>query len=339
MKCLGAKIVMAISEADALALNAIRTAHPGLTFLVPEVRQLSAVLDKATTLDVATAIGIDVPRTVRIQSTAELRWLRAGLRYPVVLKWSDPNKIGPELTRLGIPLLKTEYCESPEQLDEAMTRYEPTGQYPLVQEYCPGFGLGQMVLMVDGQPRLTFQHRRIHEWPPEGGVSTSCVSLPVDAFPEQMSKSVELLRRLNWAGPAMVEYRYDPATGRAVLMEINGRFWGSLPLASHAGALFAWNTYLTLGVGRPAEAAAIRSGVIARYMIPESRRLWRVLFEPRKIRDPFFKRTPFRDLAWFLLMFLHPRGRYYVFRIDDPGPFIRDVASAVGKLGRAAVNW
>ena len=36
----------------------------------------------------------------------------------------------------------------------------------------------------------------------------------------------------------MVEYRHDPSTGRCCLMEINGRFWGSLQLAIDAGVDF-----------------------------------------------------------------------------------------------------
>jgi hypothetical protein len=36
----------------------------------------------------------------------------------------------------------------------------------------------------------------------------------------------------------MVEFRVDDASGRHWLLEINGRFWGSLPLAVHAGADF-----------------------------------------------------------------------------------------------------
>ena len=36
----------------------------------------------------------------------------------------------------------------------------------------------------------------------------------------------------------MVEYRHDPLSGQYWLMEVNGRFWGSLPLATAAGADF-----------------------------------------------------------------------------------------------------
>ena len=36
---------------------------------------------------------------------------------------------------------------------------------------------------------------------------------------------------LDWHGFAMVEFKYDPYDGRSKYIEIDLRFWGSLPLA------------------------------------------------------------------------------------------------------------
>src|SRR5690606_28748671 len=105
---------------------------------------------------------------------------------------------------------------------------------------------------------LCFQHERLHEWPPEGGVSTLCRSVPLERHQEQMAKSVALLVSLGWSGPAMVEYRYDPGRGRYVLMEINGRFWGSQPLAYHCGAHFAWEGYRRAVLGATDDARPAR---------------------------------------------------------------------------------
>jgi protein-tyrosine-phosphatase len=38
----------------------------------------------------------------------------------------------------------------------------------------------------------------------------------------------------------MVEFRQDPESGRLALMEVNGRYWGSLPLSYLAGLEFPW---------------------------------------------------------------------------------------------------
>jgi predicted ATP-grasp superfamily ATP-dependent carboligase len=48
----------------------------------------------------------------------------------------------------------------------------------------------------------------------------------------------KLLAAAEWQGIAMVEFKRDIRDGRAKLMEINGRFWGSLQLAIASGVDF-----------------------------------------------------------------------------------------------------
>lgn len=333
----GARIVMAVSEGDLLALDRNREQLHELTPLVPPGGALSKVLDKEQTLALASSLGISTP--ISYEGASLLRanpQLLAALPYPFVLKWPDPNRIQRLLSASQIAFLKAEYCCNPAELVRALERYVPIGQYPLIQQYAPGYGLGQMILMQRGEPVLQFQHRRLHEWPPEGGVSTLCEALPVGEHAALMEKSVALLRAMGWEGPAMVEYRYDPASSQALLMEVNGRFWGSLPLASHAGAEFGWMTYSSLGLKLDTSPDPIRAGVRARYMIPETRRLWRILAERDRIRDPAFQVRPVRELLGYLSAFLDPRTRYYVFRHDDPMPCIADLWQVARKaLGRS----
>src|SRR3546814_4665760 len=61
-----------------------------------------------------------------------------------------------------------------------------------------GVGLGQMLHMEGARATLRFQHRRLHEWPPEGGVSTLCRAEPMDRHATQMALSEKLLRALDW---------------------------------------------------------------------------------------------------------------------------------------------
>ena len=77
-----------------------------------------------------------------------------------------------------MPFEKVEYADTPEALLTILRRYDMFGQYPLVQSYCPGEGLGQMLLMQNGKATLRFQHRRLREFPATGGVSTFCELIP-----------------------------------------------------------------------------------------------------------------------------------------------------------------
>lgn len=335
----GAPFLMAVSMGDALAMRTASDAGqlPRLRPLLAPLDRLELVNDKATIVRIAACLGIPVPATWEPAPADLGRPLPTGLTYPCILKWRDPELAAGPLAAHGLELLKTEYAHDPAELARALERYRLVGQFPLVQSFCPGRGLGQMFLMRDGVALMRFQHRRLHEWPPEGGTSTLCESVGPDQHPALMAKSEELLRHIGWRGPAMVEYRHDAATGRTALMEINGRFWGSLPLASHAGARFALGTYYALGLGRePPSAAPYRVGMQCRYMVPETRRLLAVMRPGRAVQDRSLQFNPMREALGYLVGFMRPGMRYYVFQVRDPRPFLADLGS-VARIGAGQI--
>jgi hypothetical protein len=106
----------------------------------------------------------------------------------------------------------------------------------LAQEFIPSAeGIGVSLLMKEGSVRASFTHKRIIEFPETGGPSLVRVSTH-NSIAE--SAAERLLENLRWNGVAMVEFRLDSRTGKPVLMEINPRFWGSLPLAIACGVDF-----------------------------------------------------------------------------------------------------
>lgn len=336
----GVDKLMTVSEPDILRFNAARATMPEVRMLFPSADRMALVLDKRLTLAAADRLGIATPRTFEPGAPDDIDRIEKEIVFPVVLKWPDPNAVSAALAAHGLPLRKLEYCLDRTSLRSTLERYATIGRFPMVQEYARGVGLGQMIFMHDGRPLLTFQHRRIREWPPEGGFATTCVSVGAEENQALMQKSVALLRSIDWDGTAMVEYRYDRDSGRFVLMEINGRFWGSLPLACHAGASFPWYQYSVLGCGRIPESKPYRPGVRCTYMIPEVKRLARILFRPGAIPDPTFRYSVAAELRDFLLMFLDFRRTFYVFAWKDPMPFLWDmwgaVTSVFGRLGRRA---
>lgn len=332
---IGARALLAVSEDDLIALAQLPPVVEGCRILTPRAAPLATALDKSSTLAEAAALGFDVPDSWQPQRSDDFAARSAALEYPVVLKWADPPSVVAILESQGLEFRKTEFATSADALIDILHRYDALGRWPLVQLYCTGTGIGQMLHMADGRATLVFQHRRLHEWPPEGGVSTLCAAEPLDRHGEQMAKSESLLRRIGWEGPAMVEYRFDPLEGRYWLMEINGRFWGSLPLASACGARFAWELYRRDVLGETSPLPAPRSDLKARYMIPETRRLLRVVGNRHAIRDPAYRARPWRDFADYVTGFVSPRTRYYVWRLGDPGPMLRDGANIIAKVARS----
>jgi predicted ATP-grasp superfamily ATP-dependent carboligase len=293
--------------------------------LCPDPDKLGIALDKRRTLEIASGLGIEVPQSWQPLTHEDRAAKAATLDYPVAIKWADPGEVEARLEALGFTLEKVEYARAPEALLAVLARYDVLGQYPLVQEWCPGEGLGQMLHMLDGRATLAFQHRRLREWPPSGGVSSFCEAVPPALHAAQMEKSEALLRAIGWQGPAMVEYRHDPATGRYKLMEINGRFWGGIPLAYHCDAQFAWEQVRIQALGEPA-AGTQRPyrNRRARFLIPDAKHLVAVLSDGS---IPLLRRIGF--VFRFLADFLDPRVRYYVWSWRDPKPMLADLAGIV----------
>ncbi len=174
---------------------------------------------------------------------------RANLPPFVTIDFDQPGSSGRDLSGLPTPLfIKLDGALAREQAGdevirvadatEAQRRLEViAGRYrkAMVQGYVPGRGAGAFFLRWDGRTVARMMHLRLHEMPHTGGAS----SLRRSWWHEAIMSDAELkLAHLGWKGVAMVEYRWDSATDRFYLMEMNLRFWGSLHLALYAGVDF-----------------------------------------------------------------------------------------------------
>lgn len=322
----GIGAVMAVSEGDLVQLAELKHSLPGTTVAVPDPEPLALVLDKTRTLEAARQVGIVVPQSWQPLAGEDHAARAAALTYPVAIKWADPIAAGPLLDAAGLALEKVEYAATAPALLAILSRYDRLGQWPLVQEWCAGHGLGQMLYMAQGRATLRFQHRRLREWPVSGGVSTCCEAVPLDQHAALMQQSEALLASIGWEGAAMVEYRHDPVTDRSVLMEINGRFWGSIPLAHHCGAQFGWETWRRQVLGETRDEIPTIKPRRARYMVPDTKHLAAVL------RDSSVSvGAKARLAAGFFGGLLNPRTGYYVWSARDPGPLFADLRGIAAK--------
>jgi predicted ATP-grasp superfamily ATP-dependent carboligase len=218
--------------ADDQALVAITKHYHELQSLLylacPPPKITHRVLNKIETLDVARACGVLVPDTKVISNSLQLSDLSDEIRFPCVLK---PAAKGIQNEEVKSYILRS-------AKDVSVKFPEPRVFHPpmLLQAYCDGDGVGVEILMQKGQIVAAFQHRRLKEYPHTGGLSVSAISEPLDS--ELAEKSVSLLRALQWEGPAMVEFKVNREDRRAVLMEVNGRYWGTISLPEFAGIDF-----------------------------------------------------------------------------------------------------
>jgi predicted ATP-grasp superfamily ATP-dependent carboligase len=189
-----------------------------------------------------------------------------------------------------------------------------------VQRRVVGPGVGLFFLVHGGRVVATFAHCRLREKPPAGGVSVYAESVAFD--PELRRRSIDLLRHFEWEGVAMVEYKLDAATGTRYLMEINGRFWGSLQLAIDAGVDFPRLLVESALGGEPAGEETYRIGLRSRWWWGDvDHLLMRLMRSPAQLNLPPHAPSRWRAILDFASSW-RPRTRDAVFRLGDLGPFV-----------------
>jgi len=328
----GGGILIAISDPDLAWLTKYQKSLGSVTPILPPKAAFEMALDKKLTIEIAHQLGIRVPQTVAVKNDSDIENIAETVRFPVVLKWQDPQTVSSALNALGIELIKAEYIYDKKALLESLTRYSLLRQWPLIQEYCPGHGLGQFFYIHEGRAIRRFQHRRICEWPPEGGFSSVCEAVPLHQHKDLQEKSIALLTRLGWEGVAMVEYRYDPEQQQAVLMEVNGRYWGSFPLAVQCRAGFSVISYLLHTTGTLPELPPALEHIRCRNVATEIKRLAVILAKASLIRDRNFQLKPVSEIWRFFADFFRPNISFFVWSWDDPGPFFSDIRNSMKSL-------
>lgn len=296
-------LLVPVSE---MSLGTVQRAGLAGRFAVaaPPEEACRRALDKAALLEAAAVAGLETPRGLVLRGPGPAPPLPEPLRGPVVVKPVVSCWLREGRWRRG----GARRVHGPDQVAEALRHAEVP---LLVQEVVPGRGEGFFFLRHRGRVRARFAHRRLREKPPEGGVATLSEAIAPD--PALVPACERLLDALGYEGIGMLEFRRTPG-GRAVLMELNPRPWGSLQLAVEAGADFP-RLLVAAARGEPLPAVAPRAGVRVRWLLGDVDHLLAALRAGHG--GP--------ALRGFLRSFADGT-RLEVLRRDDPWPFLRELA-------------
>lgn len=312
-------VLIPISEAALLSILPARERFGATRIPFADVDTFRRVSDKELVLRTAPRFGIRVPEQWTLACPDAMAGVRPdALAFPLVIKPS--RSVADRDGRRA--KLSVRYAADRRQLNAQLARID-LGAYPLLlQRHVRGPGVGVFLLLWDGRTVAVFSHRRIREKPPSGGVSVYRESIPAD--PALVERSRALLEHFGWQGVAMVEYKLDEASGVPYLMEINGRFWGSLQLSIDAGVDFP-TLLLSAAAGQsPPPVLRYRTGVRSRWWWGDVDHL---LARLRRTSDQFESPADgggrLRALRDFLVLW-RPGDRNEVLRLDDPRPFVRE---------------
>lgn len=327
----GYRLVIPVTERTIVPLQGSAAARQADIFALAPPEALAVALDKGRTLALARSLAIPVPYSRLVATGAELAQATSEIRYPAVIKPSRSIGTGREARKQ----LSVDYAFGEQDL-LAKTRHCLAYGEVLLQEYVPGEGVGIELIANRGRVEYAFQHRRLHEIPLTGGGSCLRVSVPVE--PALLEASAKLMAALGWHGVAMVEFKRNPGDGSFALMEINGRFWGSLPLAVAAGADFPAMLYELLIEGAIRPRAPARVGVVCRKLSSDIYWLEQVI--RRDAPAGLVKFPSMGAVVRDLLLVFSPKHYFDVQQWRDPWPGLVDVGR-IGKdyLARVGRSW
>jgi carbamoylphosphate synthase large subunit len=213
-------------------IDADKEHHLGCTYLLPGRESLVTADNKELLVKHAQQARLRCPRTFYRLSPAELRELcRGEVTFPCIIKFRGDNR-----ETHWRPEERYSIVYSPRELVSEYERMHAIEPYPVLQEYIEGKGFGYFALYDRKRAlKAQFCHRRIREYPTHGGPSSCCESIH---DPELVRIGRRLLESLEWTGLAMVEFKFDEVRKQYFIIEVNPRYWGSLPLAVNSGVNF-----------------------------------------------------------------------------------------------------
>jgi predicted ATP-grasp superfamily ATP-dependent carboligase len=317
-----ADVILPVTDIAMAAITANQDAlrhHCALA--CPPYAAFDVVTDKSTLVERAREVGVPVPQTRYVDGLSDLPSVPDLTNGPAVVK---PIRSRVR-TGAGWTGTAVHYVQSGAELRRLYEQTEYLQRCPsLIQQRIVGPGRAIFVLFDHGRLLTDFAHQRVREKPPSGGASVVSESVAVD--PRLRDYAVRLLGPLGWHGVAMLEFKQDARTGELYLIEVNGRFWGSLQLAIAAGVDFPYLTY-QLAIGeRPSVPESYAIGVKCRWLLGDlDHLLIRLAKSARHLNLADTAPTRFRTALDFL-KFVEPQLYYDVISAEDPAPFRHELS-------------
>jgi predicted ATP-grasp superfamily ATP-dependent carboligase len=324
--------VLPLTECSIQALHPRRARFARRTTLaLPPADATEVAFDKTRVMALAQSLGVDVPATWRPATPAEAEGLAPRLRYPVYVKARRSYRCDGRPSSFA----RGRFAHGPADCRAAWAALHDVVPLPLIQEAVPGPVVSVCGTWDAGTPVCRFCYLARTAWPLSGGQSVWRESIRPRQAP--VAEAQRLLGALRWTGPAHVQFIRDARDGRFKLLEINGRFWGSLDAAHYCGVPVAV-TAVELAMGaHPRPDLRYRTGVRSRCIEGDLKRLYAALFQDHLWSRAALHMPRLRqcllDLSLGFAPSVHEDDWYH----DDPLPGVavlsRALARAIGFSG------
>ena len=247
----GYDVVFACSDGEILTLSRERSKILARVPHPPHDTMLRAI-DKLDLAVAARAAGITTPPHASSASEAREQW---GER-PTIVK---ERLHGTQAAKGSFTHLAPQAFIVPADVEHRIQEIHAAGGEPMVQPLIQG-QLMAFTSVLDEQGNMLARVQQVAErtYPRDAGLSVRARTVPVE---ERLAEQVTLLlRELGWFGLSELQF-IKPAGGEPVMLDFNGRFYGSLALALAAGVNLP-DTWARIVTGRePVHVGDAQPGV------------------------------------------------------------------------------
>ncbi|MFC3959430.1 ATP-grasp domain-containing protein [Halovivax cerinus] len=219
--------------------------------------------DKARCAKLAERVGVPIPATYDPAETA-VDEIAATADFPVLVK--PTNGAGAR----GIARV-----DDPAELAATYRSVTDDHGDAIVQEYVDHAGGHYSVGTVfdrASEPRAIHVYEELRQYPESGGPAVEAHSRPVEPWVDDL---LDILRAVEWVGPAHMDVLFDPDDETYKLLEVNPRIWMSIGLTIRAGVDVPSLTLALATGGDPEPVTAYRTDLRYRWVLP-SGVLWAV---------------------------------------------------------------
>lgn len=189
--------------------------EPYFHLRLPGHQRLMALMHKQGFQELAEAVGAPVPRTVRLESPADLPRIEA-LSFPCVLKPASKSY------EYGARFKKAYKVSSPAEVATLYEQIRPVLADMVVQEWIEGADNDVYFCLQyigeDGQLVSSFTGRKIRAWPPRIGGTASCTAA-WEVADELNRMTAQFFAQMGFTGMGSMEYKRDTRDGRFYMVE------------------------------------------------------------------------------------------------------------------------
>jgi biotin carboxylase len=307
-------VVVSVDDLTLARLGSLAVPVPTMPLLG---RPFDRLVDKLELAGLSASAGVDYPVTASMSDAAPP--IGSALEWPLVVKSRRSAVVDRERGRHAGG---AQVVRSLDELEAGAQALVAEGHEPIVQErtWTPT-KVNAVIIRRDGRSELRYAHQAVREHPREGGMGITLETLaPTDPAAAAALGALErVCDAAGYEGLAQAEFYVAPEDGRAWLVDVNPRLWGSTWFAERLG----------LRVTERAVWVSLGRRVTAPPAYPAGRRFHHTFSELRWIAA-----APSRSSAAIEVLRSTGRRDLYEFSdVSDPGPLVR---FGIEKLRRLA---